>query len=136
MKFIQTIRDYISKGTRAERADTTLTTSYVSAGEIDVRHFKSVKIYNKWTKNNATTALMKITELHTSGGQEHQQGDYTNVAGALSEESFETTYTVTGNKVPYAMDVTDVSYIKIYFKSAGGTADSKMKSDCIDSNAI
>lgn len=134
MKFTQTIRDYITKKTVVDRVNTTLTTSYVSAGEIDVRNLKSVKIFPIFDKNNATSGSVKVTELHTSGGVEHQVGQYTNSTGTLSLENWVWTYTADGNVVPIRIDVTDMNYIKIYAKSTGGTADAKMAITYLSSN--
>jgi hypothetical protein len=135
MKFVQTIRDYITKGTNVDRADTTLTTSYVNTGgEIDVRHLKSLKVFIDWTKNASTTGHMKFTELHTSGGTEHPVGYYENVAGALTPVDYEATFSVTGAQEPLILDVSSTSYLKIWGKSTGGSADAKMKIDYIGSN--
>lgn len=135
MKFTQTIRDFINRKTLVDRADTTLTAAYVSQGEIDVSAYKTVAIYPIWTKGDETSAELKITELHTTGGSEYQLGDYTNVAGALAEEAFEITYTVTGKKTPIMVDVTGTSIIKIYVKATGGTPDGKIQIDYIGSNS-
>jgi len=134
MKFTQTIRDYISKGTVADRANTTLTTAYVSAGEIDVRHLKGMIVYPVFDKNNATSGQIKVTAAHTAGGTHHQIGQYTNSSGTLTQELWVWNYTADANAVPIELDLTKISYLKIWTKSTGGTADAKMQIDYTATN--
>lgn len=135
MKFTQTIRDYILKKTVTDRTDTALTGSYVSQGEIDVSFMKTMTIFPIWTKGDETTAEMKITNLHTSAGEEHQMGSYSNAGGTLTPEAYEYQFSTTGNKTPITLDVTALFYLKIYVKATGGTPDGTMKIDYTWSNS-
>jgi len=136
MNFLSTVRDYITRSAKSDRTDTVLTGSYVSQGEIDVRNYKTLVIFPKWTKGDETSAEIKITVLYTSGGTEHQQGVYTNSSGTLSQLAQEYQYTsASTNAVPIELDVTGFVFIKIYTKATGGTPTGKMKIDYIVSNS-
>ena len=133
----QTVRQAVIKATVVDRTDTVLTATHVSQGEIDVSNVKSLTIYPMWTKGDETSAELKVTSLHVSGGVEHQLGAYTNASGTLSEEAFEYQYdTASTNAVPIELNVSGLSIIKIYVKATAGTPTGKMKIDYVRSNAV
>lgn len=136
MKWTQTIRDYVYRKTVSDRVDTILTGAYVSQGEIDVTKYKSLAIFPIYTKGDETTSELKIAVLHTSGGAEHQIGDYSSTSGILTAEAYEYQYSVTANIVPIELDVTNLSLIKIYVKATGGTPTGKMEIDYTLSNTV
>lgn len=135
MKFDTIIREFISNKVLTDRTATVLTAAYVSQGVIDVSKYKTLTIYPKYVNGDETSAQIKVTELHTTGGEEHQLGQYTNSSGTHSKELWEYSYTVSQNAIPITINVTGKKLLKIYTKATGGIPTGTMKIDYLKSSA-
>lgn len=135
MNFTQTIREFLLKRTVAYRTATVISDTATSAGEIDVRTYKSLTLFLKYTKGTEGGVTVTMKALHTSSGDEFQIGGYTNSTGTLTQELYTYPFTSTANIVPIVLDVTKYSYIKVYEVKTSGTASGTLKIDYIGSNS-